>query len=319
MRRSAKLARPKAAGPRPTWNRHAIVVDPDCRSVCLPSVRSLSHAVAMTPGPLHDARDRAIVSVRAGGVRVRHQSDQPFHLAYAGDRPILLYVFQGAGPMGAGHARWRNGSFGLLLPGAAAEIDHPEPLDLLAVAYDRPGPFAIRAGAASCGLTDRGVRVLAQELRRVLREEDAADLRYVEALADGLLTRAAGVAAPPPTRAVTQPLPPQKVRRLVDHIEQHLDQGLPVAELAALADLSRPHFTRAFQAALGESPHRFVLRRRLAAARQYLDRGTEDLATIAVRCGFSSHAHLSSAFRAEFGISPSAYRRGLAAAPARLA
>jgi AraC family transcriptional regulator len=284
----------------------------------LPSVRS--PAVAAPPALLHDPADRAIVSVRAGGVRVRHQSAQPFHLAYAGDRPILIYVFRSASPASASARRWRNGSFGLLLPGAAAEIDHPEPLDLLAIAYDRPGPFALRAGPASCGLTDRGVRVLAQELRRVLREEDAADPRYVEALAEGLLTRAAGVAAPPPIRAVaTQPLPPQKVRRLVDHIEHHLDQGLPVAELAALAGLSRPHFTRAFQAAVGESPHRFVLRRRLAAARQYLDRGSEDLATIAVRCGFSSHAHLSSAFRAEFGISPSAYRRAIGGAPALLA
>lgn len=286
----------------------------------MPSVRSLAHAVAAAPALAHDPGDRAIVSVRAGGVRVRHQAAQPFHLAYAGDRPILLYVFQAAGPMAAGRARWRNGSFGLLLPGATVEIDHPEPLDLLAIAYDRPHPFAVRAGGAGCGLTDRGVRVLAQELRRVLREEDAADLRYVEALAEGLLARAASVTPRPTARpAVTQPLPPQKVRRLVDHIEHHLDQGLPVAELAALAGLSRPHFTRAFQAAVGESPHRFVLRRRLAAARQYLDRGAEDLATIAVRCGFSSHAHLSSAFRAEFGVSPSAYRRGLAAAPARLA
>lgn len=284
----------------------------------MPSVRSLAHAVAAAPALAHDPGDRAIVSVRAGGVRVRHQAAQPFHLAYAGDRPILLYVFQAAGPMAAGRARWRNGSFGLLLPGATVEIDHPEPLDLLAIAYDRPAPYEVRAGGAGCGLTDRGVRVLAQELRRVLREEDA-DLRYVEALAEGLLARATSVAPAPQPRIVTQPLPPQKVRRLVDHIEHHLDQGLPVAELAALAGLSRPHFTRAFQAALGESPHRFVLRRRLEAARQYLDRGAEDLATIAVRCGFSSHAHLSSAFRAEFGISPSAYRRGLAVAPARLA
>jgi len=90
-----------------------------------------------------------------------------------------------------------------------------------------------------------------------------------------------------------------------------LRDGVAPSLLAALAGLSRPHFTRAFQAAVGESPHRFVLLRRLAAARQRLERGDEDLATIAVRCGFSSHAHLSSAFRAEFGISPSAYRHGV--------
>lgn len=278
----------------------------------MPSVRSPRAALAVAPALAWDPHDRAVVSVRAGGVRVRHQAEAPFHLAYAGDRPVLLYVFHAAG----GTAR--SGRFGLLLPGATAEIDHPEPLDLLAIAYDRPSAVDLRCAAPGCSLTDRGVRVLAQELRRVLREEDAADLRYVEALAEGLLARAASVAVAPAPRAATQPLPPQKVRRLVDHIEHNLDHGLPVAELAALAGLSRPHFTRAFQAALGESPHRFVLRRRLAAARQLLDRGAADLATVAVRCGFSSHAHLSSAFRAEFGISPSAYRRAADAGRGRI-
>jgi AraC family transcriptional regulator len=76
-----------------------------------------------------------------------------------------------------------------------------------------------------------------------------------------------------------------------------------------VAGLSRSYFSRAFQAATGESPHQFILARRLAAARKRLDADTGDLALIAVQTGFSSHAHLTTAFGQAFGMTPRAYRR----------
>ncbi len=234
-----------------------------------------------------------------------------FDLSYTGDRPVLLYVFEA--PRAVAEQGCRPGAFALLRPGTELEIHHPEPMEVLAVAYDGARDVDLgRLGETPKGASDPGVRLLAQELRRVLREEDAADVRYVEALTQSLLVRAAAVlASPPATIAVAAPLTPGKLRRLTAFIDANLDRPLQVAELAAEAGLSRAHFTRAFQAAVGEPPHRFVLSRRLEEVRRALAETDVPLSNLAVRYGFSSHAHMSSAFRAAFGATPSSYRRSL--------
>jgi len=261
---------------------------------------------------LRDAQgDNPILTVRAGSVKVRHQTAMSFDLSYVGDRPMLLYVFQA--PRSLAEQGCRPGAFALLKPGTSMEIHHPEPMEVLAVAYD--GDRGLVMGDLEDvprGATDPGVRLLAQEIRRVLRDEDAADPRYVEALAESLLVRAATVAASPQLAAATTALTPHKLRRLTAFIDANLDRPLQVAELAAEVGLSRAHFTRAFQSAVGLSPHRFVLSRRLEEVRAALEQTDHDLSTLAARYGFSSHAHMSSAFRAAFGATPSSYRRALA-------
>lgn len=254
--------------------------------------------------------DNPILTVRAGSVRVRHQTAMSFDLSYQGDRPVLLYVFQA--PRAVAEQGCKAGVFALLRPGSKAEIHHPEPMEVLAVAYDGDRPLDQGDPDAPLrGATDPGVRLLAQEIRRVLRDEDASDPRYVESLAESLLLRAQTVSASPQLAAATQALTPHKLRRLTAFIDGNLDRPLPVAELASVVGLSRAHFTRAFQSAVGESPHRFVLSRRLEEVRLSLQRSTDDLATLAVRHGFSSHAHMSSAFRAAYGATPSGYRRAM--------
>ena len=255
--------------------------------------------------------DPNILTVRAGSVRVRHQAAVSFDLSYKGDRPILLYVFQA--PRSVAEQGCRPGAFALLKPGTSLEIHHPEPMEVLAVAYDGELRLDLTdLDDSPKGATDPGIRLLAQELRRVLRDEDAADARYVESLAESLLVRAATVATTPQLAAGVQALTPHKLRRLTAFIDANLDRPLQVAELAAEAGLSRAHFTRAFQAAVGETPHRFILSRRLEEVRLALQETVDDLSTLAARYGFSSHAHMSSAFRTAFGSTPSSYRRNLA-------
>src|SRR3989344_43867 len=211
-----------------------------------------------------------ILTVRAGAVRVRHQAAMSFDLSYAGDRPMLLYVFQA--PRSAAEQGCRPGAFALLKPGTSLEIHHPEPMEVLAVAYDGDRDLVLGdMEDAPPGASDPGVRLLAQEIRRVLREEDASDPRYVETLAESLLVRAAAVAASPQSAAATRALTPHKLRRLTAFIDANLDRPLQVAELAAVVGLSRAHFTRAFQSAVGQTPHRFVLSRRLEEVRSALE------------------------------------------------
>jgi AraC family transcriptional regulator len=100
-----------------------------------------------------------------------------------------------------------------------------------------------------------------------------------------------------------------RLRRVLDHIDQHLEEELTVAALAELAHLSLFHFTRMFTAAVGVPPHRYVSRRRLEHAKAMLAVGKLPLSEIAHRSRFSSQASFSRAFRRATGLTPGEYRR----------
>lgn len=91
-------------------------------------------------------------------------------------------------------------------------------------------------------------------------------------------------------------------------IEARLDEALTIETMAAEAGLSPFHFARAFRVSTGDSPHRFVLGRRIARARRGIDRG-ETLAQVASRCGFASQSHFTARFRKIVGVTPGQYRQ----------
>ena len=98
------------------------------------------------------------------------------------------------------------------------------------------------------------------------------------------------------------------LRRLFDHIEQGLDSSLRLRDLAAQARLSDDHFLRAFRAAVGQTPHRYVLGRRIALAQRLLDRTALPIVAVAQRTGFRGASHFAAAFRQHVGATPSAWR-----------
>jgi AraC family transcriptional regulator len=105
-------------------------------------------------------------------------------------------------------------------------------------------------------------------------------------------------------------LTPQRHRHIDDLIEARLDGSLTVRDLASALHLSAGFFSRAFKAATGKPPHAYILDRRIARARQLLRRAARrDLSAIAQACGFASHAHMTTAFRARLGAAPSELRQ----------
>jgi AraC family transcriptional regulator len=94
-------------------------------------------------------------------------------------------------------------------------------------------------------------------------------------------------------------------------METELDSDMTLTLLAAESGYSRTHFYRMFMAATGQTPHRYLLELRLKKAESLLADPSLSLIDIAFACGFSSHAHFSTAFRSRFGFSPSAFRRNL--------
>jgi len=104
---------------------------------------------------------------------------------------------------------------------------------------------------------------------------------------------------------------PRLLRRVLERMQADLSANIDLATLAAESSYSRAHLLRTFRAATGQSPHRYQIELRLAKAQALIASRSMPLIDIALACGFSSHAHLTTAFRSRFGLSPSAYRRGL--------
>jgi AraC family transcriptional regulator len=106
-------------------------------------------------------------------------------------------------------------------------------------------------------------------------------------------------------------LPAHKLRMLMEFVQERLDHQISVDELAGLAGLSPFHFSRAFRQSTGNTPHRFVMDRRLDRARELLGRSGTSVAAVAAACGFADQAHLARLFRQRFGIAPSQAREGI--------
>ena len=70
------------------------------------------------------------------------------------------------------------------------------------------------------------------------------------------------------------------------------------------------HLARVFRRETGIPVHRHLTRLRLSQALEELSGGHEDLTELALRIGFSSHAHFTSSFSRTFGVTPSEFRRG---------
>lgn len=81
-----------------------------------------------------------------------------------------------------------------------------------------------------------------------------------------------------------------------------------LGEMADAAGVSVYHFAREFRRACGETPHAYVLRRRLEAARDLLARSTAPVADVGRRTGFTSPAHFAARFRRQMGVTPREFR-----------
>jgi AraC family transcriptional regulator len=106
-------------------------------------------------------------------------------------------------------------------------------------------------------------------------------------------------------------LAPWQIARVRAFIDENLHRAIHVKDLSAVARRSTAHFSRYFKQALGESPHAYMVRRRLERACHLMITGSASLSEIAVSVGFSDQSHLGRCFRQAFGQSPSRWRRDL--------
>jgi AraC family transcriptional regulator len=104
-------------------------------------------------------------------------------------------------------------------------------------------------------------------------------------------------------------LAPWQVRWVIEHLDAHLADDIPLAQLAALVGLSASHFCTAFKASMGEPPHRYLTRLRVERAKEMLAAGRMSITQVALDVGFGSSAHFPTMFRRQVGESPTAWQR----------
>jgi AraC-like DNA-binding protein len=102
--------------------------------------------------------------------------------------------------------------------------------------------------------------------------------------------------------------PARHLLRAKDLADARYFEPLDVDDLARAAGLSRAHFSREFKRAFGESPHGYLLTRRLERAAALLRNTDRSVADICFSVGLSSVGSFTTSFTRTFGKSPTAYR-----------
>jgi AraC-like DNA-binding protein len=161
------------------------------------------------------------------------------------------------------------------------------------------------------------VRLLANASGYLERDQLAAKrcISRATSLLESLAPTQGRAAEDSPSRPISGGLAPWQINRLKAYVEANLSATIAIEQMAELCRLSVSHFARAFKVSLGEPPHRYVVRRRIARAREMMLATDEPLSRVALDCGFADQSHFSRLFRRQEGESPNAWRRARGATP----
>ena len=164
---------------------------------------------------------------------------------------------------------------------------------------------------------------LANGLRRITMLGAAAPALAMDTFVAAAVERVSALLDARPQRAQTERrvqserrMTSRRLKRILDYFEARLTEDIRLADLANVSGLSECYLARTFRAATGTTLHAALVERRIARARSLiaaaLRRGASaNLAEVAAATGFSSHAHMTTAFRRVLGITPSEWTRML--------
>jgi AraC family transcriptional regulator len=206
--------------------------------------------------------------------------------------------------------------------GATARYYIPVPVQRIQIlqnpeTYDSLISDMVRGGAAHLEPSGIFSDPLVSQLSLTLANEMKGgflDRILVDALNTALAVQITQHFVDPSTIALTPSngLSRERLKRVQDYIEAHLDDRLTLTELAGVACLSAYHFSRSFKQTTGVGLHHYVMQRRLERAKTLLRRTHQPLALIALEAGFADQSHFATMFRRETGLTPGQFRTATA-------
>jgi AraC family transcriptional regulator len=126
-------------------------------------------------------------------------------------------------------------------------------------------------------------------------------------------------ATPPKTDRVVGALALWQQRRATRMICENLDGELNITDLAGECGLSPSHFARAFKRSFGVPAHRFLIQKRIEAAKSLILHTEKTLLDVALECGFTDQSAFNRTFRTLVGTTPGAWRREKRSPPISIA
>lgn len=181
-------------------------------------------------------------------------------------------------------------------------------LDSLTQELGRPG---ISGFDCPSGTTDPVVHHLAMALLPALDQPAHAGALFIDQVLLAVTTHVAltygGMTLPSRERQRGGLSRWQEIRAKEILAASH-DGAVSIGDVARECDLSRSYFIKAFKQSTGHTPHQWLMRHRVARARDLLT-GPLSIAEIAVACGFADQSHLTRVFTAAMGLPPAAWRR----------
>lgn len=99
-----------------------------------------------------------------------------------------------------------------------------------------------------------------------------------------------------------------KLRRVKEFINENLEEDLPLAAIAEVADLSQFHFARAFRRTTGLTPQQYLMQQRIERAKELLAKDDLPIVEISLRTGFKNQSHFTTLFRKYTKFTPKLWR-----------
>jgi AraC family transcriptional regulator len=103
-------------------------------------------------------------------------------------------------------------------------------------------------------------------------------------------------------------LPKAHLGKVLEYIHEYADQNLSLLEMAQQVQMSPYYFSRLFKQSTGQSPHQYLINRRIQQVKRLLATTSLSIADIAAQAGFTDQSHLARHFKRQVGVTPSQFR-----------
>ncbi|CAA0107353.1 HTH-type transcriptional activator RhaS [Starkeya nomas] len=201
-------------------------------------------------------------------------------------------------------ARWKTEKQNVLVAADSSRLAR-----LAGLEFDKDS-FELRP--PRLGFVDDMAHMMALRIRREVENFELGCEETLDALvtlfATHLLRNYSSLSKAPP-RIRSAGLTYAAWSKVNEFIQAHIGRTLTLEELAAIANLSPSHFSRAFRQTTGQSPYQYVISSRLVQARDLIVNTDTPLNVVASAVGFTSHSHMGMVMRRAWGMTPSECRQ----------